>query len=184
MGTRHHHAKQRISELRDLDIFSGCTQRQLRLVDQLGTTLPVPCDRVLCRRGTIAREAFVVARGFATATVCGQFVAAVGKGDVIADAALGSAGVRHTASIVAASDMTVIVYNRAEFASLLNAADTVAHKVYRQIADRLSLMTEPLLEECRPKGRRDEAKIAGLARHGFENEGWCPPQRSRLRGES
>jgi CRP-like cAMP-binding protein len=184
MGTRHRHAKQRITALRDLNIFSQCSQRQLRVIDQLGTAVRVRSNRVLCRQGTIAREAFVVASGLAAARRYDRFVAIVGKGRVIGDLVLGHSGLRHSVSIVAVSDMTLIVYNRAEFASLLDAADTVAEHVNRQITERLSVTAHVLLGECRARDRYDDVKITRAPRHEFESDAWSPQERSELYDES
>lgn len=137
MGIQHRHSSSRTARLVELEIFSDCNIRQLRLIDRLGTPIAVPRHRVLCRQGDIERQAFVVVSGFATVTTSGRLVGVIGKGEVVGEIALRAKGARCTGTVVTVSDMQLIVFNRAEFTSLLAAADTVARKTYRQIAERM-----------------------------------------------
>ena len=47
----------------DIPLFADCTPRELRRIDRLAATLTVAAGRVLCHRGDIGRECFVLLDG-------------------------------------------------------------------------------------------------------------------------
>jgi CRP/FNR family transcriptional regulator, cyclic AMP receptor protein len=124
--------------LRDLALFAGCTQEQLRHIASVATITTVSPGRVLCRQGAVGREFFVVVDGEATVTIDGKDVGTMGPGCGFGEIALLSPEGRRTATVTAATAMTLVVLNRVEFAALFDAAPTVARRILQDSATRLA----------------------------------------------
>lgn len=119
--------------LGQVKFFSGLDDRTLRRIARLMTPVAVRGGKVLARQGAIGREFFVILDGEATVTVDGQTVRTLGSGDHFGEIAL-LAPARRSATVTAASDMTVEVLNRAEFADLLDTAPEVAQQMLKSMA--------------------------------------------------
>jgi CRP-like cAMP-binding protein len=127
----------RLRRLSDISLFAGCGRRELLQIDRLGVRVDVPAGRVLCRQADVGRECFIALEGRAKATVAGYHEALVEPGALIGEIALLTPRGRRTATVTAATDMTLLVFSRREFASLIAAAPTVAHSVLREVTRRL-----------------------------------------------
>ena len=127
----------RITRLAALDLFADCTRRQLEFIDRVSMPLAVPRGKVICRQGDTGLEAFVVVDGVAAVTIDGVLVNTIGRGELIGEIACFMRGVSRTASVVTETDMSVLVFTRAEFRSMLYTVEPVANKVYRIVAQRL-----------------------------------------------
>ena len=119
----------RQSWLPELELFTGCSpvsggiSRALHAVD-------VRAGRVLCRQGEYAEECFVVVDGHADVFVDGARVAGIGRASC--RRARPARGARTaTATVVAATDMSLLVLSRREFKQLESASPTVLHRVLR-----------------------------------------------------
>ena len=123
-------------ELAALDLFRGCSARELRVIDQLATVLDVPAGRVLCQKGEPGRECFVVLAGVAVVHEDSGY-STVGPGSTVGELALLSPEGRRTASVTAATDMTVLVLSRSEFARMLERVPSVSHKILQEATRRL-----------------------------------------------
>ena len=121
----------RQSWLPELELFTGCSSRQRRDVATLCTSVDVRAGRVLCRQGEHAEECFVVVDGHADVFVDGARVAGIGPGELAGELALLAAGGLRTATVVAATDMSLLVLSRREFKQLESASPTVLHRVLR-----------------------------------------------------
>ncbi len=106
------------SQLRALPVFAALSADLLGEVDRLLTRIDVPGGRVLCRQGSFASEAFIIASGVATVLVDDITVGYVGGGDMVGELALLGDQLR-TASVVAESDLQVWVMNAGEFDALM-----------------------------------------------------------------
>jgi CRP-like cAMP-binding protein len=127
----------RQSSLPEFDLFAGCNSRQRRDVARLCTPVDVRAGRVLCRQGECAEECFVVIDGHADVFVDDVRVAGIGPGELAGELALlGERGLR-TATVVAATDMSLLVLSRREFKDLELASPAVLHRVLRDAARRL-----------------------------------------------
>jgi CRP-like cAMP-binding protein len=120
----------------DIRLFAGCIARELRRIDRLGTKVTIDARRVLCRRGDLGRQCFVILDGVVeVATADAHHVA--DRGAVIGELALLVPNGRSTATVVAASDVTALVFTRTEFRQLMGSIPTVAHRILREAARRL-----------------------------------------------
>jgi CRP-like cAMP-binding protein len=125
-----------LRRLRDLDVFAGCTTRELRAIDSHVATTMVPAGRILCHHGDIGRECFVIVDGELDIAIDGRHVG-VRRGALIGEIALLTPDGRRTATVTAKTDSTLLVLTRAEFAHLMGAFPTIAHRIVRESARRL-----------------------------------------------
>jgi CRP/FNR family transcriptional regulator, cyclic AMP receptor protein len=96
------------------------------------TRVIVPTGTELCREGRVGREAFVIVSGTATVSRRGKLIARLGPGDLFGEQALLGDG-RRNATVVAITDLDLVVMSPREFASLL-AVPGVAESV-KQLHD-------------------------------------------------
>ena len=108
-------------------------KRDLQKIAKASDEITVPSGRVLIEQGTRGREAFVVIDGSATVKRNGRKVATLGPGAHFGELALLDGGTR-TATIVADSDMKVLVIGQREFSGVLDEVPGLAHKVMTAMA--------------------------------------------------
>jgi CRP-like cAMP-binding protein len=136
---------ERIAVLRSMRLFSGCNKEQLRHIRSLTTMMRMPRGTVLIAEDTPGQEFFIVVEGTATASRHGWWLADFGPGSFFGELALLDHGQR-TATVVAATEMCVLVISRVEFWSLQGSAPSFAHKLLVELGVRLR-RTDDLLDE-------------------------------------
>lgn len=119
-----------------LPIFAGCTKRTMKRVSGLGTRVRIPAGRALTKTGAGGGEVLIVVAGTAICQVHGVEVARFGPGEFFGEVATLDGGPR-TATVVARTDMEVLVLNRLEFEALVKSSPEVAHRILRAMAQRL-----------------------------------------------
>lgn len=122
-----------LDSLSQVPLFSSMSKRDLQKIAKASDEVAVPSGRVLIEQGTRGREAFVVIDGSATVKRNGRKVATVGPGAHFGELALLDGGTR-TATIVADSDMKVLVIGQREFSGVLDEVPGLAHKVMTAMA--------------------------------------------------
>jgi CRP-like cAMP-binding protein len=139
--------------LQGAEFLAGCSRRELRAMASLCTPIDVPAGRVLTRQGEFGRECFVVLEGHAVVERDGLIVGFVVDGSVIGEMALLGDGIR-TATVTAATDMTLLVMSRSEFAAMraLGIASGARQRLDGIITERHAL-TERLIAS-RPANAR------------------------------
>ncbi len=128
-------AKPWIERLREVELFSDCTEKELEQIDALMTAIDIPAGRVLMREGELGLECFVVESGEAIITRNGTELGRRGPGTILGEMALVDHGPR-TATVTAATPMTAYVLSQGEFSSLLADAPDVAAKIARVVESR------------------------------------------------
>ena len=98
--------------------------------------IDLPAGRHLCEQDSIGREAFVITEGTAEVRRNGRKVATLGPGDCVGEMALLDHGPR-TATVTAATDMSVLVIGAREFAGIVDEVPPIAHKLLRALASRV-----------------------------------------------
>ena len=134
---RHRIPTQAIELLKGVPIFSGCTQKELRAIAQLGVTIQAEDGTVLTTKGHAGHEFFLVIEGVASCRVGQREVRRFGPGEFFGEMALLYGGVR-TADVVATSDMSLLVLNAREFRSMLMTTPVIDVKMLANLAQRLS----------------------------------------------
>ena len=153
-------------ELRSVALFQECSTSELRRIARLATGVDVPAGRVLCLEGAIGAEFFVIVRGSAWVERCGNRIAYLGPGEAFGEIALLSrnSGSQRTATVVAADPMTVLVFSRAEFNTLIRNVPAVA----RRLLERVSTVALSIAAERtrRGAGSESEMKVVAAAANG------------------
>ena len=92
------------------------------------TPVVIAAGRVLARQGAVGREFMVIERGTATVRRDDAVIALLGPGDFFGEVALVT-GAPRTATVTADSDMTLHVFGRGEFSTLLDAVPSLGRVV-------------------------------------------------------
>jgi len=128
---------ERIAALRQVELFAGCSDKQLRSITRLCSPINVKEGFVLTTQGAVGKECFVVADGDARVVIDGAVVAKVGRGDCVGEMALLDGGIR-SATVTATTPMTVYAMNGPEFRILLESTP-VSRKIMTALAHRLRI---------------------------------------------
>ena len=129
-------ASKHISYLRDIPLFRECSDAQLGRIASLATELTVQEGRVLIEQDDLGLEFFVIIEGWAAVTRSGVQLGIRGPGSFVGEVALMDHG-RRTATVVAETDMRVLVMSPREFDGLHHVAPCVAHRMLKEVASRL-----------------------------------------------
>ncbi len=130
------HRNDTIERLRQITLFSACTNDELALIAARLTEHRASAGDVLATEGQIGRELFVITAGKAEVTIGGQQIAVLGPGEFFGEIALLDDGLR-TATVVAQTDLVVEVSSQREFTELITGSPTLARKLLIGLARRL-----------------------------------------------
>ncbi|HXQ59573.1 MAG TPA: Crp/Fnr family transcriptional regulator [Acidimicrobiales bacterium] len=108
----------------------------MKRLSHLGTRVPVRAGQRLTTAGNRGAEVLIVLSGTATCLVGESEKARFGPGDFFGEVATLDGGPR-TATVVARTDMDVLVLNRFEFETLVKSSPDVAHRMLKEMAHRL-----------------------------------------------
>jgi CRP-like cAMP-binding protein len=120
-----------------VELFDGCSARELCAISRLCTPVSVRAGRVLCRQGELAEECFIVVDGRADVFIDDSLVASVGVGHILGELALLARSAVRTATVLAATDMQLLAFSRREFSSLAGNAPGVHQRVLREASRRV-----------------------------------------------
>jgi CRP/FNR family transcriptional regulator, cyclic AMP receptor protein len=125
-----------LEHLGAVPLFSGCTKAQLQEIARVADELTVPAGTVLARQGYTGSELFVIVDGTVTVTRDGKEVASVGRGGFVGELAV-LARVPRNATIIAASDLDVLVLTPLGLSQLLDDIPGLAKQLLQEVVDRL-----------------------------------------------
>jgi CRP/FNR family cyclic AMP-dependent transcriptional regulator len=117
-------------------LFRASSQRELAAIARVSNEVKAEAGRVLCNQGDVGHEFFLILDGEATVRRHGEKVATLGPAAFFGELAL-LTGYPRNATITAATDMTLLVLNRREFAGLIDSLPALAHKLLAGLAERL-----------------------------------------------
>jgi len=129
MATR----SQYLEHLAQVPLFASLSKRDLQKLARASDEMTLEQDRVLVEQDTTGHEAFVILEGEAIVKRGGRKLATLGPGDHFGELALLDGGPR-TATVVAATPLTVLVLGQREFAGILDEVPGLAHKVLANLA--------------------------------------------------
>jgi CRP-like cAMP-binding protein len=124
------------ARLRELDLFSGLSGRDLDEVARLTDEVDVEAGRVLGREGDVAYEFFVIEEGTASVDVDGQHVVDLGPGEWFGEIGL-LAAERRTATVTALTSMRLAVIFGPNFRSLTQRLPQLGETIRAEIDERL-----------------------------------------------
>ena len=122
---------EKVDRLHQLDVFRHCTRDELARIAAICTDIELVAGSVLCRQGELGAEFFVIVLGDAAVDVAGTRVATLGRGSFFGEHALLEHSPRN-ATVTAITPLRVLVFNRAEFNTmLLDAPHAVSDMLLR-----------------------------------------------------
>jgi len=125
-----------LDHLASVPMFSACSKKELQAVAKAMDELEVPAGKTLCEQGAVGREAFIIVQGTAEVRRNGKKIATLGPGACVGELALLDHGPR-TATVVAGTDITLLVMSAREFASIIEAVPPIGRKILKALASRV-----------------------------------------------
>ena len=125
-----------IDHLQQVPLFAACSRKDLQLVARRAEDVKVSSGKALITEGETGHEFFVILDGSATVSRQGKKIATLGPGDAFGELALLERAPRNS-TIVAESDMELVVLGQREFAGLIDEVPGFARKLLAGMAKRL-----------------------------------------------
>lgn len=136
---RRHSAVDKIEVLSKIHLFSSSTRDELGKLAALFDEVTRPAATVLVREGMPGQEFFVLVDGQATASVHGEKLAELQPGDFFGEMSLLEHAPR-AATIVADTEVTLLVAEPHGFAALWATAPAVGVRMLRTMSSRLRIV--------------------------------------------
>jgi CRP/FNR family transcriptional regulator, cyclic AMP receptor protein len=128
--------EQYLDHLAQVPLFRGMTNKELRDIAKATVELTIDQGKEFVTQGDVGREAFVIVEGTAEVVRNGTKIGELGPGDCVGELALLDHGPR-TASVIAATPLTVLVLGPREFLGVLDEVATLSHKILAALASRV-----------------------------------------------
>ena len=125
-----------IDHLQQVPLFAACSRKDLQLVARRAEDVRVPTGKTLISEGETGHEFFVILDGRARVSRRGRKIAELGAGDAFGELALLEKAPRNS-TIVAETDMELVVLGQREFAGLIDEVPGFARKLLAGMAHRL-----------------------------------------------
>ncbi len=123
-------------DLSKIWLFAPCSARDLRKVRQSLDEITAEAGEVLCEEGSVGHEFFLIVKGTAVVKRKGRKVTTLGPGKYFGELALLDRGPR-SATIIAETDMILLVLEQRHFLGLLDTMPSLARKLLGAMAARL-----------------------------------------------
>lgn len=120
--------------LRQQPLFHGLSRREARDVASMVDLVDIPAGRTVVRQGEFGREFCVLASGVANVVRDGRVIATLEGGDHFGEMSLFEG--RRVASVVAMTDLQVLVAHRTSFVALLDRHPSIGAAVLRSATER------------------------------------------------
>jgi CRP/FNR family cyclic AMP-dependent transcriptional regulator len=125
-----------LDHLASVPLFSACSKKDLQRIAKASDEIDVQAGRVLVEQGKPGHEFFLIVDGTATVRRNDRKIASLGEGQYFGELSLLDRGPR-TATVVATSDMRVLVLGQRGFLGVLDEVPGLAYKILRLMAHRL-----------------------------------------------
>ncbi len=126
----------KLEALRGVRLLAACTQRELAEVAAMAVPATLPAGTVLTREGQNGGLAYVIETGRCDVKRRGRTVATLGPGDVVGELSLLDGGPR-TATVVAATEVTVLEISNRDWQQLLRSAPRLRRSLLATLAGRI-----------------------------------------------
>jgi CRP/FNR family transcriptional regulator, cyclic AMP receptor protein len=126
----------KVALLTKVDLLSGCTKKEIQEIASLSTEWDAKAGQVLAKQGERGSEFFIIIDGTATASRNGVQLAELVAADFFGELALLDGGPR-TATVVAETDMHLLVLSSTEFRQLCQAYPLVGYRMLKALGSRL-----------------------------------------------
>jgi CRP-like cAMP-binding protein len=128
--------KAHVENLRRVQLFAGCTNRELERIAKSGDEVTMTAGTLLAEQGATGREAFIVLDGSVTVKRNGRKVTSLGPGSIVGELSLLDHGPR-TATLVCETDSSIFVISQRHFLAVLDDVPTIGHKLLASLAGRI-----------------------------------------------
>lgn len=125
-----------LDHLSSVPLFSSLSKKHLQLVAKASDEVTIPPGRVVVDQGRTGHEFFLIVDGKAIVRKNNRKVAELGPGQYFGELALLDRGPRN-ATVVADSELTVLVLGQREFTGVLDSIPGMATKLLSSMARRL-----------------------------------------------
>jgi CRP-like cAMP-binding protein len=125
-----------IAHLQDVTLFAGCSRSDLKAIARRAEDRRVAAGEAIVTEGEPGHEFFVLLEGTARVSRDGRKVATLEPGSGFGELALLEKAPRN-ATVVAETDVELVVLGESEFAGLLDEVPGFARKLLRNTAHRL-----------------------------------------------
>jgi CRP/FNR family transcriptional regulator, cyclic AMP receptor protein len=126
----------KLDHLAQVRLFSACNKKELALIGKASDEIAVPAGKVLCEQGKPGFEFYLILDGTATVRRNNKKVATLSNGQYFGELSLLTRFPRN-ATVVADTEMELLVLGQREFSGLLDEVPGMAHKVLSAMAERL-----------------------------------------------
>lgn len=125
-----------LDKLAAVPLFRACSRKDLAKIAKASDEIDVRAGRVLVEQGKTGHEFFLILEGAAVVRANNRKIASLGPGDYFGELSLLSREPRD-ASVVAETDMKLLVLGQREFTGLLDSVPGFASKILATMASRL-----------------------------------------------
>lgn len=126
----------KLEDLGRLWLFSSLSKKELTTLARRADEVRVPSGKVLTVEGKPGHEFFLIVSGTATVERNGRSIAKLGAGDYFGELSLLDRGPR-SATVVADTEMDLMVLGQREFSGVLDEVPGLAHKLLAAMASKL-----------------------------------------------
>lgn len=123
-------------QLANVPLFSALSKRDLQRVAKATDEVSIEAGRVLVEQGRTGQEFFLILEGEAVVRRNNRKVATLGPGQYFGELAILDRGPR-SASVVANTDMRLLVLGQRDFVGVLDSIPGMASKLLSTMAQRL-----------------------------------------------
>jgi CRP-like cAMP-binding protein len=132
-----------MAHLAAVPLFSSCSRRDLQRIAAASDEVIFRAGRLLVEQGKIGHEFFLIIEGQAVVRRNGRKVATLSQGQYFGELALLTKAPRD-ASVIADTNMVLLVIGQREFNSVLDAVPGLSLKLLRYLAERLRTLESSL----------------------------------------
>lgn len=125
-----------LDHLAEVPLFSACSRKDLQRIAKASDEVEVKAGRVLVDQGRMGHEFFLIVEGTAVVKRNEAEVNRLGPGDYFGELSLLDRAPRN-ATVVADTDMKLLVLGQREFTGVLDAVPGLAYKILQIMARRL-----------------------------------------------
>ena len=126
----------KIERLKEVPVFEGCSQRQLRSVARVARVFDVAADTVLARAGEPGDEFFLIIDGTARAEVSAEKRVLLHPGEFFGEMSILDGGPR-SATVVADTPLRLLVISRQHFSMLLKDVPGLTQTLLATLSKRV-----------------------------------------------
>lgn len=126
----------KLDDLGRLWLFSSLSKKELQTIARRADEVRVPEGKVLTAEGKPGHEFFLIVDGQATVERNGRTIATLTPGQYFGELSLLDRGPR-SATVVASTEMDLLVLGQREFSGLLDEVPGLAHKLLAAMAEKL-----------------------------------------------